>query len=327
MKTKLTIEQRIEIYKTRNYPDISKYLTGNKIDKLNSPMKIVIPTYQREHIADQLTYNKIPDDLKPLTYFISRESRTELLRSKFPNANIMSIGDDNTNIALTKQRMVELFPNDKIFMVEDLSIFELRNPNNHLYNPDLLTDEQYHQLYDWISYLLDYVVTVGINPRPGQNRNLEKMIELDTRIFGAHGLRTDIFNKEQIRFDQLYQINHDCCSLEDMAFNLQLLSKGYENIRIDDFINSTHHGAPGGCTESRTLDRNNTSWKTLQSLYPDYIKLRVDSGKSWGGEFKGKERFEGIIKWKKVLRSYTGKLPPSHDDTYTNNEVVEDDEE
>jgi hypothetical protein len=320
MKTKLTIEQRLEIYKTRNYPDISKYLTGNKIDPLNSTMKIVIPTYQRENMADKLTYNRIPDDLKSLTYFISRESRTKLLKSKFPNANIISIKDDNENIALTRQRILELFPDNKVLMIDDLVILEQRDPNNKYYSPShSCTDEQYHELYDWMSYLLDYVTAVGVNPRQGQNRNTDSMINFDTRLYGVYGLRTDIFNKENIRFDQLYQIDNRCSTLEDMSYNLQLLSKGYENILITDFINNSSHSAPGGCTESRTLERNNASWETLQSLYPNFIKLRVDSGKSWGGNFKNIDRYEGIVSWKKVLKSYTGQLPPCYDDTYTEN--------
>lgn len=287
-------------YTSRDYPEVK--IEGNRIDSLpDSKMCIVIPTLMREE--KQITFKQIPDELLPVTYLVTKNSRVEELSKHNPKAQIIVISDETQGIAETRQKCIENLPKGKIWMLDDSIKLQKRNEDDRV--TGWATPEEIVELYDVISYLLDYYPQVGISDRPGNNRCMEWKKDI-TRAYTTYGLRTDFMKEKGFSFDGLWK-NHGAMFYEDYYLTLSLFAKGYPNTVIYDFVSSVNgRNNKGGNSLYRTNDKLKLSIESLIKEFPKTVKMKTVESESWGGELGG-FRYEPRISWKKTFELSQGK--------------------
>ena len=287
------ISYRLECYKNRDYPVLSP--KGKKIEPLDSRMKIVIPTYMRED-AKRLVYDQLPEDLKEITYLFTKESRVPFLRKRFPKANIISLPEETHGIADTRQRVLDYFPNDKLWMIDDQVKLQKRGADFRVIG--WATGEEIHEMYDWISYCLDFYAEVGVSGRPGNDKYKGPLHE-NGRCYTCQGLRTDVLRNIGVTFSGMWK-ETGVIFLEDFYLTLSLLGKGYSNTVVYDFVSDAEHGQKGGNSVLRNVENNNEAWKCLAKTFPGLVKLRTVEGNSWHGDMNT-TRYEGTVSWAKAF--------------------------
>lgn len=91
--------------------------------------------------------------------------------------------------------------------------------------------------------------------------------------------------------------------MSDRYVHLSLLNRGYSSLSNARYcVGDSGTGKPGGCQETRTVELQSEAAKKLQSLFPDYVSLKVKKDGHWN-----EERLDCVISWKKFLRN--SKLP------------------
>ena len=291
------IEYRLECYNKRELPPLR--VKGNKISPLDTPMKIVIPTYKRED-ASRLVYNQLPENLREVTFLFTKEERVPFLRKRFPEANIIPLPNETNGIADTRQRILDYFPNDKLWMIDDQVKLQRRSADFRVIG--WATGEDIRILYDWISYCLDFYTEVGVSSRPG-NDKVHEPFRINERCYTCQGLRSDVLHQLGIEFSGLYK-KSGIMFLEDFYLTITLLKRGYPNIVLYDFVADADHGRKGGNSEFRSRENNDAAWKAFAKEFPGLVTLKLVNGNSWHGDM-GQLRYEGIISWSKAFNSPT----------------------
>lgn len=268
------------------------------IEPLDSKMLIVIATYKRED--KQKVYYSIPKELLPITYFATVESRAEILRSNFPESNILVLPDDTDGIAQTRQRCFDMLPKGKILMLDDLiKIYGKRffdEEKQCLRAIGHITNEEFMELYSLISSLLDEYAQVGIIPRM-RTQQLPNKLHENQRIYAVNALRTDVLESIGVRIDGMYQKNKIASLLEDFYITLCLLTKGYKNAVICDYVFDRAHNLKGGNSGIRTQEVQKICAKQLESEFPDFVIAykKVKEKLGWK-DMAG--RWDVRVKWK-----------------------------
>lgn len=263
------------------------------ITPCSNPLTIVIPTLGRERI--QKTIYNIPKVIRRCAYLVTKASRAPLLRRCNPDVNIIEIPNDVSGIAQTRQLAIEAVPSNKVFMMDDLMDFFVRDDNMKLkkcngtrHVVDMIND---------VSKALDMYAHVGISARGGNNRVATYKHDV-TRSFSCYGLRKDVLRQLGIRFDDMYNDNNDIKLYEDFYVILAMLSAKYPNTCIYDFAFSHPHNHKGGNSLYRTVQLQKNCAQYLAKRFPNVVKLKLVKG-SWGGDMK--ERYDVTIAWKKAF--------------------------
>lgn len=299
----MSIENRIDCYRTREFRKFAPDVNGNTIGPLsNSPMKIVIPTLGRE--SKQKVIYQIAPSLLQHTFLATKKSHVAELHKNNPKFQILELPDETDGIADTRQRCLDLLPKGKVWMMDDIIKLQTRN-----YEFRVLGHASYEEveiMYDTISHFLDFYTQVGISDRPGNNR-VRDWCKTSQRSYTCYGLRTDVFENIGIGFDNMYRKNPEIKLFEDFYLTLSLLTRGYENLILYDFVSShPGHQAKGGNSLYRTEELQRHCLEALQREFPQFVKLDKVSS-SWGKGMEG-ERTEARISWKKAFESSQVKI-------------------
>jgi hypothetical protein len=255
----------------------------------------VIPTLGREE--KQKVIYQFPEDLRDKLYLATREDHVDLLHKHNPGFNIIPLPQDTYGIAQTRQRCLEAIDSDKIWMLDD--IVKLQKKNEEYRVIGKASSEEVRELYDLIDYLLDFHVQVGVSQRPGNDKYTVWKRD-NTRSYTCYGLRKDYLNKLGIRFTGMYEKDPEIIFFEDFYLTLSLLTKGYSNTLIWDYICDHHHNRPGGNSLVRTPEKYEKGYEALKNEFPKYVKLKKVDRYSWGKGMQG-ERTEATIYWKKAF--------------------------
>ena len=287
------------IYTKREYPQFEPI--GKKIDSLcEYDMSIVIPTLGRE--SKQYTFSQIPGSLRDRTFLATKESSFELLKKHNSGAHILVLPEQTTGIADTRQKCIDLLPKGKVWMIDDTVKFQKRNEEHRALGWS--TPEEIEELYDLVSHMLDFYPQVGISDRPGNNREDSWKKDI-ARSYTIYGLRTDVFEKESICFDEMYK-KYGVYFYEDYYLTLSLFKKGYANTVVYDFLSSVPgRNKKGGNSSFRTNERLKNSIECLQKEFPGFVKMK-ETVSNWNG-LEG-IRYEPQISWKKAFESYSKTL-------------------
>lgn len=247
-------------------------------------MQIFIPTRGRifQETWSSITENQTWPDLK----FVMPHGQM------FARSNVLFTPPEINGIGPTRQWIIDNATDDKILMLDDDLVFATRREDEPTkFRPS--TSEEIAGLFARIDGLLDRFAHVGVSTREGGNRDVSDLVT-NTRLLRILAYRVDVLRSENVRFDRLEL-------MEDFDVTLQLLRRGYPNIRINNIVhNQRSSNAPGGCSTYRTLEKQSQAATGLKGLHPQFVSVVTKKTKTaWNGQ----ERQDVVIGWKRAFDS------------------------
>lgn len=255
-------------------------------------------------MSNQLTYNNLPPDLKKITQIVCPEKEVFWLGQNCPDAMIIKQPEPLMGIAEKRKWIVESCgeltkalkdagveePEDKIVMLDDDLRFAVRREDD----PGLFrkaNDEDIIKAFKELEEILSPEFPhAGFSARGGgismaaQDGGWQQGKRM-MYILGYH-VPTVLENAEFGRIG----------THEDMDICLQLLSKGFPNKVNFSFVVDQKFGSSGGCTEERTIEKNNADAYLLEKLHPQFVKATEKIYKS------SQSRVEVVCQWKQALQ-------------------------
>ena len=230
-------------------------------------MKIVIPSYKRAGRAGIISF--IPESYHNKTYLFVRPEEVELYKEAYPTVNVITCDGVMDGIAETRQRIVETFIGEKIWMVDDdLRLFKsfivkTKGGNNEVATKHHITEEEFYEFIDRMNLLLETYHWGSVHQKkfPLQNMN-------------HYPLKINSFNRSNYFYDlaaiKLEDIKfNDVTFAEDMYHWLELRTKGYQFAVMTDFIIRVgkKSNAAGGCSTYRDITKQNEDILKIHHKY------------------------------------------------------------
>ncbi len=252
-------------------------------------MHIFIPTLNR---VEQLTYRHLPPKLRQQVIFISPE------RMGIPDgaawipqpSHVKGIGPTRQYIL---DYSLDCLEDPAVVMLDDDLRFATRREDDPSKFRDS-TPEEVEDLFVQIERLLDKgYAHVGVSTREGGNREIARML-YNTRLLRVLCYRSDILKQEGVRFDRIHL-------MEDFDVTLQLLRKGYTNVKINWIVHDQKgSNVTGGCSTYRTMEEQARAAYRLKELHPEFVDVVTKQTKTaWGGQ----ERTDVRIQWKRAYNA------------------------
>lgn len=258
-------------------------------------MRIVIPTYMREE--EQVSFKWLHYRFKQDVTLCTDTTRVEYLRLCNPDAKVIDLGITD-GIADTRQKLVDKFMGEKIFIVDDQVRFYQRTPAKRIIN---ITESGIQDMLKKVEDALDDYAWVGISDRAGNNRVSDSWSEVQ-RSYSCYGINTQMFADNDISFDGLYK-KTGAKNFEDFYCLLSMFTKGMKNVVLYDYSFYHQHGKKGGNSEFRNNKTHQWCYQMLQQEFPDFVKLKYKKNPNWTTEDGDNKRLESIISWKKAYES------------------------
>lgn len=248
-------------------------------------MRVLICTYGRSD--RQATWGNLPESIRRNTQLVV-QSREAHLYSQYPT---VVLPDEIRGIGPTRQWIVDNMEGKVVMLDDDLVFYERRVDDPTKFKN--ATDESIEQMFSHLEWNLDDTPMVGVAPREGANRNTARYA-WNTRLMRVLGFDLDILRKENIRFDLIPV-------MEDFCATLQLLTKGYDNLMLNNWChNQFGSNTSGGCSTYRTPEVQREAAEKLAELFPQFVTVVKKTTKSsWGGG----ERYDVRIAWKQARAS------------------------
>lgn len=252
-------------------------------------MPIVIPTYGRA--KRQKTFYNLPASLRNVTYLAIQEREKDLYWEH--HANTIVLPEHIRDIASTRDYLChEVWPRDKVIMMDDDLEFAVRRwPENNKFHDAF--PEDIERMLDLLYVTLDGVAHVSVAPREGANRNTDEFL-FNTRSMRVLGYNTSVLVQEHILF-------RPYTFMCDFGVTLELLTKGYDGIVLNNFVNNqAGSDTTGGCSTQRTPELQAAAANYLQSAFPQFVTVvQKETKTSWGGGVRTDVR----VQWKKARLS------------------------
>lgn len=271
-------------------------------------MLITVPTYKRHSNGQAQTFENVPKEIG-LTLVIREEERVPYLEMldrlgrykdqiwTIPTGAVNGIADTR-NWILDKARSLDhhkvIMMDDDLHLIVRGKVPETEPGWDYKLRPCDLGDTQ--DLFEWMWVSLSLYAHCAVSMREGNNRvpGIGATVKA-TRGIRVVGYNLDTVDKHGVRFRSEVE------GREDLDMTLQLLRAGEPNIVTYHWAQGQKTAdAPGGLSETRTLDNIHTSAERLAELHPGLVKLRTKTNVS--GALAG-ERTEVTIYWKKALKS------------------------
>jgi len=260
---------------------------------------IIITTLNRED--NQKALGQIPEALHDKVRLFTREDRVALLQANVPpTITVQPLPLDTYGIAQTRQRAVDATPKGKVWVIDDLCKFMKRTIINGKPTYEKATENVFHDLYNTVAHHLDKYAQVGISAHYGNNRCLADTVTVG-RAYSTYGIRTDIMERANVRFDAMYRDNPAHMQMEDFYITLDLLTKGFRNIIIFNYCFQYQHNHVGGNSTHRTITTHGDSAIELHRRFPKFVRLVRKQGK-WGTQDMP-DRIDINASWKKAYES------------------------
>jgi hypothetical protein len=122
------------------------------------------------------------------------------------------------------------------------------------------------------------------------------LVMRNTRVNGVHFYHRQTALDARVNFGKLPL-------MEDFYVTLQLLTLGYPNITLHDYVwNQPQSSMEGGCSLYRTPELQAQAAEMLKAEFPEYVSVITKRSRSWGGEGM-QERKDVRVNWLKAYRS------------------------
>lgn len=249
-------------------------------------MKIYIPTCGRA--SRQTTWEGLPPQLKEITKLVVQKREAKEYKA-YPT---VVLPNHIRNIADTRQWLLHYhYDNENVIEMDDDLVFYKRRS----LQPDKFRSASHEDMIDMVTQintLIDHHYLVGVSAREGANRKYEPLLYA-TRQMRVHG-----FNPAALH---ILEVDWGTPPIaEDFYLTLSLLTKGHQNVVINDMChNQRGSNTEGGCSTYRDLEYHEKCVTALHHAFPDYVTLVKKKTKTaWGGE----ERTDVRIQWKAAYR-------------------------
>lgn len=260
-----------------------RFFEGDDVD-------IYIPTLGR---IFQETYASLPKELQQQVRFVIPWEDKILTGN-----NVLRTPPGLSGIAATRQWIIDRsnFGRPglpvKVCMLDDDLVFATRREDDPTKFRNS-TATEILQLFKDIDSYLDNFAHVGVATREGGNRDTNATAS-NTRLLRILAYRADVLRDNDVRFDRVEL-------MEDFDVTLQLLRKGYPNLKLNWIVhNQRSSNAPGGCSTYRTLETQREAAIKLATLHPEFVTTVVKQTKT---AWNGNERTDVRIGWKAAFDS------------------------
>jgi len=261
---------------------------------------ICIPTYKRAKILLSDKRNPLDfmnDYLLSKTYLCIREE--ELIpysdvivkyRIKFiiidKNKPVQALSQTRNNllqiIIKRKIKKLILMDDDTTFryrpfmdsklLERDKLIFTDKNKIKRYLQSKMIFQEMFNKM---LGYCSEKYPLIGIRAQGFAGKYLRRW-DLNQRIVEIQCIYMPVIKKEKIIFSSEVE------GFEDYYFTLKLLTLGYKNVCLNNYVRDSKMNTPGGCSEYRTAKDNNKCALKLAKLFPDYVTAYAKQNGSWG---------------------------------------------
>lgn len=251
-------------------------------------MLIYIPTYGRSDI--QVTWENLPVPLQMDTTLVVQAREVKKYdQEKFP---VLVLPPEIQSIGTTRQWIIDHTAERHILMLDDDLDFATRRVDEPTKFRRSAGSDVYEMITTIKSSLQEGYKLVGVSGREGANRDTSSY-KFVTRQLRVHGISVDFFRKN-IRFDRIP-------FMEDFDATLQVLELGYPNKVLNGWVHNQRGGsnAPGGCSETRTVEAQSAAAKELKRLHPRFVRLVEKTTGDWGMG----TRLDVYVEWKKAFQS------------------------
>lgn len=235
-----------------------KFISTGRKGKM-SKLMVYIPTLGRE--GKQITLNSIPQRWADRVFLVCPKEEKHEWKNRIdvPSECIGSISK-------TRQFIIENSPSKFVGMMDDDLFFYKRDSINKTLTHRLNDIGEILDLME--SWLIDGDVFCSLSPTFMLHLNPSEY------YYGkpAHSafLNRDYLKDNNIRYDEMTYF-------EDFHVPLSVLESGKRLRNTGEFIaKEKKANAPGGCSLTRTAERNRQAMIDLQSKHPKYIKLTED---------------------------------------------------
>lgn len=266
-------------------------------------MRIVIPTHGR--VAKQTTLMALPSNLRREVLLVtSTESERKQLLVSNPLKDKQVKVAPVKSIADKRQWILENVKDD-VFMLDDDMVFYARcdmryrdfvegrwkaRPGHKTLSLDYVAAHGVEALFTELSENLgtDYPA-VGISSRFGND------LEPLDRKAGANRLMHGFGYHRKTLMQQDFKFNA-VAFREDFHMALTLLRAGRPSYQVYDWcVAPGAYGAPGGCSDERTVEASDAAAFKLAELHAPYVAV-VDK------DYKGTPRKEVRVQWAKAYK-------------------------
>lgn len=267
-------------------------------------MRIVIPTHGR--VSKQTTLMALPADMRREALLVasSHESAETLFKNygaHIPKKNIKVAAV--SSIADKRQWILENIKDD-VFMLDDDMVFYARcehryrdfvegrwkaRPGHKTLSLDYVTDGGVARLFEQLEEELGSYPAIGISSRFGNDLEPLDYKAGANRLMHGFGYHRKTLLQQKFRFNAV-------AFREDFHMALTLLRAGYESWQAYEWcVAPGAYGAPGGCSEERTVIASDAAAFKLAELHYPYVAV-VDK------DYKGTPRKEVRVQWAKALK-------------------------
>lgn len=266
-------------------------------------MRIVIPTHGRDQ--RQTTLMALPAIMRREVLLVaSTEHSAENLR-RMHKLDKKQVRVASVNSIADKRQWILENIKDDVFMLDDDMVFYSRcghryrdfvngrwkaRPGHKTLSLDYVSEGGVVALFGELEDELDNYPAVGISSRFGND--LEPMDRKSgaNRLMHGFGYSRKTLRNLKFKFNAV-------SFREDFHMALTLLRAGHESHqRYDWCVAPGAYGAPGGCSDERTVAASDAAAETLAALHPGFVRV-VDKN------YKGVPRKEVVVSWKKALSS------------------------
>ena len=247
-------------------------------------MEVFIPTLGRRNVQE--TWNNLPVYLRGFTRFVVDESEA----TQFQGLPCVILPPGCKGIGAVRQHIIDISKGAVLMLDDDLRFASRRSDDPTKFED--AADESIVLAFGQMFGLLTRYALVGMSTREGGNRDTSLEV-YNTRILRVLGYRADILKREGIRFDRVPV-------MEDFDVALQLLERGYENVRVNWMVQDQRgSNLAGGCSTYRTMAVQAEAAHALHALHPDVVTVvEKETKTAWGGQ----KRTDVRIQWKMALR-------------------------
>lgn len=278
----------------------------------DNELKIIIPTYKRESVKQQIAYSMIPEEFRDRTYFLIREERYAKMLEAFPDAKFILIPEGSVQcISDSRQWALDNFEFDKQwYFDDDVKLFQKRDENYRIRGTIGLED--FTELYNLVSAKLDEYAYVGLAHRLFNNLATDQFAE-NTAIYTCFAFRADVLKEADARFDELFLRNNKITVAEDKWMVAYLLSKGYKNVVLNEWVYDQKDGHIGSTAEElggnyglKTKESNDLATAEIVKSFPGCTFMKTQKVKNKAGEVVDTYQYP-IIKWAKLYKESAAK--------------------
>ena len=252
-------------------------------------MRIIIPTKGR--MSNQLTISNLPPELQKVTTIVSPQVERYWHEQNWPLAKAVAQPDDKMGIAEKRKWIIDVTSYERIVMLDDDLRFAVRRDDD----PGKFRKAEPEDVLLAFTQLKNQLTSecphAGFAVRGGGIGEQAKAG--GWQFTGKRMMYSLGYHIPTVRAKAIFgRIG----THEDMDITLQLLRQGLPNAVNFSFVTDQAFGKKGGCTEERTVEKNNLDVLELARLHPGYVRVTEKQYKA------SVPRLEVVCAWQQCLK-------------------------